>query len=187
MMNYLDVINFWFSEKSEKHWFNSTPEIDAEIKKKFEGAWQSACTGELDAWQETAEGALALIIILDQFPLNMFRAQVKSFETEKKAIAVALRAITSGFDKQLRNQKLRILLMPLTHSENLKDQELSFKLCKKYALRGQLASMMSLRFVKHHRNLIKEFGRFPHRNAILGRESTLEEIEYLASDRAFKG
>lgn len=181
MMNYLDVINYWFSEKSQKHWFDSTVEIDAEIKEKFESVWQSARTGEIDAWQETAEGALALIILLDQFPLNMFRGEAKSFETEQKAIEVALKAIDNDFDKKLSQKELSFLLMPLMHSEKLEKQELSVNLFKTHGLAD------NLRFAQHHRDLIKEFGRFPHRNAILGRKSTPEEIEYLTSKRAFTG
>jgi uncharacterized protein (DUF924 family) len=181
MISYQKVTNYWFSEKSQKHWFDSTAEIDAEIKEKFQSVWQSARTGEIDAWQKTAEGALALIILLDQFPLNMFRGEAKSFETEQKAIEVALKAIDNGFDKKLSQKELSFLLMPLMHSEKLEEQELSVNLFKNHNLTD------NLRFAQHHRDLIKEFGRFPHRNAILGRKSTPEEIEYLTSKRAFTG
>tara|TARA_B110000914_G_scaffold218410_1_gene225690 strand:+ start:378 stop:920 length:543 start_codon:yes stop_codon:yes gene_type:complete len=180
-MIYSDILNYWFSEKSQKHWFNSTPEVDAEIKKKFEGLWLMAAAGELDDWQETPEGSLALIIVLDQFPLNMFRGEVKSFQTERKAIEVTLKAINNGFYKQLSEEKLSFLLLPLMHSEKLDEQKLSVKLFKTHNLTDGLS------FAEHHRDLIIEFGRFPHRNAILGRESTPEEVEYLASKRAFTG
>ena len=180
-MHYQDVINYWFSKENKKHWFNSTPEIDAEVKEKFEGLWQSAAAGKLDAWQETAEGALALIIVLDQFPLNMFRGEVKSFQTEQQAIEVTLKAIDNGFDKGLSEEKLSFLLMSLMHSEKLEEQDLSVKLFKAHNLTD------NLNFAEHHRNLIKEFGRFPHRNAILGREDTPEEADYLVSKRAFTG
>jgi len=180
-MHYQDIINYWFSKENKKHWFNSTPEIDAEIKEKFEGLWQSAVAGKLDAWQETAEGALALIIVLDQFPLNMFRGEVKSFQTEQQAIEVTLKAIDNGFDNKLNDAKLSFLLIPLMHSEKLEEQNLSVKFFKEHNLTD------NLKFAQHHRDLIIEFGRFPHRNAILGRENTPEEIEYLASKRAFTG
>jgi len=180
-MTYTDIINYWFSEKSQKHWFNSTPEIDAEIKEKFEDLWRNATFGELDFWQETPEGSLALIIVLDQLPLNMFRGQAKSFQTEQKAIEVTLKAIDNGFDKRLSREKLSFLLMSLMHSEKLEEQELSVKLFRVHNLADNLS------YAEHHRNLIREFGRFPHRNVLLGRENTKEEIEYLASKRAFMG
>ena len=180
-MHYQDVISYWFSEKSQKHWFNSTPEIDAEIKEKYEGLWQSSAAGRFDSWQETAEGSLALIIVLDQFPLNMFRGEAKSFQTEQQAIDVALKAIDDGFDKRLSTVRLSFLLMPLMHSEKLEDQELSVKLFADHNLAD------NLKFSQHHRDLIIEFGRFPHRNAILERESTQAELDYLASKRAFMG
>ncbi|MCS5592861.1 MAG: DUF924 domain-containing protein [Gammaproteobacteria bacterium] len=180
-MHYQDVISYWFSEKSQKHWFNSTPEIDAAIKAKFEGLWEMAAAGELDFWCETPEGSLALIIVLDQFPLNMFRGEAKSFQTEHRAVEVALKSIDNGVDKLLSDEELHFLLMPLMHSEELKEQELSVKLFKAYNL------IDGLSFAEHHRDLIKEFGRFPHRNEILSRKSMPEEIEYLASKRAFIG
>lgn len=180
-MHYQDVISYWFSEKSQKHWFNSTPEIDAEIREKFENLWKMAASGEFDSWQETAKGSLALIIALDQFPLNMFRGQAKSFQAENKAVEVAIKSIDNGFDKQLSEEKLSFLLMPLMHSEKLEEQELSVKLFKSHNLTDGLS------FAEHHRDLIIEFGRFPHRNIILGRESTPLELDYLASKRAFMG
>ena len=118
---------------------------------------------------------------LDQFPLNMYRGKTKSFATESDAIKVAHHAITNNFDANLTKIKLPFLYMPLMHSENLKDQNLSVKLYK----RAELES--NFRFAEHHREIIKQFGRFPHRNKILGRQSTNEELEYLASPKAFKG
>lgn len=181
MTSHLDFINYWFSTKSKKHWFDSTPQIDVVIKEKFEYLWEMAAAGELDFWDEAPESCLALVIVLDQLPLNMFRGKAKSFQTERKAIKVTLNAINNGFDKRLNKERLPFLLMPLMHSEELEEQELSVKLFRAHNLTD------SLRFAEHHRNLIIEFSRFPHRNAILGRESTKEEIDYLASKRAFMG
>ena len=111
----------------------------------------------------------------------MFRGEVKSFQTEQQAIEVTLKAIDNGFDKGLSEEKLSFLLMSLMHSEKLEEQDLSVKLFKAHSLTD------NLNFAEHHRNLIKEFGRFPHRNAILGREDTPEEADYLVSKRAFTG
>ncbi len=178
-MHYRDIIDYWFDEKSKKYWFTSTPEIDNDIKQRFERYWQRASKGEFDEWQDTPEGALALIIILDQFPLNMYRGQVKSFHTEKMAVKVSLKAIASNFDKGLDEEKLLFLFMPLMHSENIDHQNLQVELFKR--------NNFNLEYSLHHKNLVERFGRFPHRNEILGRESTSEEKEYLLSDQAFKG
>ncbi len=176
-----DIIDFWYSEKIKKHWFDSTPEIDDLIRDKYESLWQSAAQGEIDAWYNTAQACLALAIVLDQFPLNMFRGQVKSFSTESMAIAVALHAVHQGYDRELGKSERAFLYMPLMHSENMEHQNLSVQLFEAAELQD------NARFARHHRELIRRFGRFPHRNNILGRQSTPEEIAYLASDEAFLG
>ena len=178
-MNHSDVIKYWFSEKSRQHWFSSTPEIDNEIKRCFERLWMSAASGELDDWQDSQKGCLALIIVLDQFPLNMFRGETKGFQTENMAVEVALKAIDNGYDENLNTEELLFLFMPLMHSENLEHQDLQVKLFEKYDFNDE--------YSKHHRNIVKRFGRFPHRNDILGRKSTPDEVEYLLSEDAFKG
>lgn len=180
-MNPLDIINYWYSDRMKKHWFDSNPELDNEIKNNYGKMWEQAADGKLDQWKNTAEGCLALAIILDQFPLNMFRGKIKSFETEGKAIDVTITAIKSDFVKEIDNDKLSFLFMPLMHSENIEDQNLSVKLFEEHSLSN------NLRFAKHHRDIIKKFGRFPHRNSILMRESTKEETEYMRSKNAFKG
>ena len=175
------IIDYWYSEEVRNHWFSSTPGLDNEIKSKYEKLWERAASGELDDWKLTPEGCLALIIILDQMPLNMFRNESKSFETEAKAIELSLFALQNGFDKTINTDQLSFLFMPLMHSEKLEDQDLSVKLFEQYNLEGNLG------FAQHHREIIKKFGRFPHRNQIQGRESTKAEIEYLASKDSFKG
>ncbi|MDX1352947.1 MAG: DUF924 family protein [Thiomicrorhabdus sp.] len=180
-MSPIEIIDYWYSEEMKKHWFSSTPELDNEIRELYESLWESAKAGKLDDWKNTPEGCLALTIVLDQMPLNMFRGQAKSFSTERKAIEVTLFALENGLDQKISNDKLPFLFMPLMHSEKLEDQDLSVKLFEKYDL------STNLRFAKHHRELIKRFGRFPHRNHILGRESSKEESEYLVSKDAFKG
>lgn len=180
-MNPADIINFWFSEEIKKAWFNSTAELDNKIRQDFESVWQRANNSELDNWMQSAEGCLALCIILDQFPLNMFRGEVKSFASAAKAIAVSKHAIEQHFDQQIEKDKLAFLLMPLMHSENLADQELSVQHFTQAGLDN------NIRFAQHHRDLIFRFGRFPHRNKILERQSTQEELDYLNSKEAFKG
>jgi uncharacterized protein (DUF924 family) len=176
-----DVIEFWYSEKMRKSWFSSTPELDNQIRDKFKALWRKAAEGGLDEWKNSPEGCLALIIVLDQFPLNMFRGEAKSFKTEQKAIEVAKYALEKGYDRDIPAERRIFLYMPLMHSEQLEDQELSVRLFEKSNLES------SLYFARHHRDLIRKFGRFPHRNAILGRECTEKEIEYLKSKDAFLG
>ena len=178
-MNHTDVIKYWFSEKSRQHWFSATPEIDNEIKQRYEKLWINAASGKLNDWQDSPQGCLALIIILDQFPLNMFRGKAKSFQTEELAVEVALKAIKKGYDEILNTDELLFLFMPLMHSENLEHQDIQVKLFEKYDFNDE--------YSKHHRNIVKRFGRFPHRNDILGRKSSADEVEYLLSDGAFKG
>ena len=174
-----DVLDYWFSEKSKQFWFASTPQVDNEIKVRFESVWEKAAEGEYSQWRDTADGSVALIVILDQLPLNMFRSDPKGFQTENMAVEVALNAIKNGFDEELNDEKLLFLFMPLMHSENIDHQNLQVYLFDKYNF--------NLEFSKHHRDLVKKFGRFPHRNEILGRMSTMEELDYLLSDNAFKG
>ena len=174
-----DVLDYWFSEKSKQFWFASTPQVDNEIKLRFESVWEKAAEGEYSQWRDTADGSVALIVILDQLPLNMFRSDPKGFQTENMAVEVALNAINNGFDEELNDEKLLFLFMPLMHSENIDHQNLQVYLFDKYNF--------NLEFSKHHRDLVKKFGRFPHRNEILGRMSTMEELDYLLSDNAFKG
>jgi len=178
-MNHSDVIKYWFSEKSRQYWFSSTPEIDNEIKQRYEQLWINAASGELDDWQDSPQGCLALIIVLDQFPLNMFRGEAKSFQTEELAVEVALKAIDNGYDETLNTEELLFLFIPLMHSENLEHQNMQVKLFEKYDFNDE--------YSKHHRDIVKKFGRFPHRNDILGRKSSTDEAEYLLSDSAFKG
>jgi len=176
-----DILEYWYSDFMQKHWFASTPELDAEIREKYQSLWERAASGELDHWQDSPEGALALVIVLDQFPLNMFRGKPESFRTERKAVDVTLSALKKGFEDRLSKDRLSFLFMPLMHGERLEEQDLSVTLFRQYELTG------NIKFAEHHRELVRKYGRFPHRNAILGRESTPAEVEYLASKDAFKG
>ena len=176
-----DILEFWYSEPMCSHWFRSTPALDEEIRERFEPVWVQASGGELEAWGESPEGCLALAIVLDQFPLNMYRGQARSFATEAQAVDVTLHAIRRGLDLQLQTGRRAFLYMPLMHSEDLSLQDSAVRLF-------ELAGLESnARFARHHRELIRRFGRFPHRNAILGRQSTADERQYLASKGAFRG
>lgn len=180
-MQITDILDYWYTSPMPEHWFNSTPAIDAEIRERFEATWQQAKVGELDAWKSTADGCLALCIVLDQFPLNMYRGQAKSFSTEQQAVAVTKHAVVQGFDQQLPKERVMFLYMPLMHSEHLADQDESVRLFDAVGLTD------NARFAEHHRSIVERFGRFPHRNRALGRESTPAELEYLNSKEAFTG
>jgi uncharacterized protein (DUF924 family) len=173
------VLDFWFSDSARPLWFNSTPVFDRQVQTRFESTWQQAREARLTAWENTAQGALALVIVLDQFPLNMFRGKAVQFSTEAQARAVAERAITCGHDRQLPRPQLAFLFLPYMHSEALADQDRSVELFSAAGLDE------NLEFARGHREIVRRFGRFPHRNRLLGRESTLEEITWLASDEAF--
>ena len=175
------IITFWFSPEMTPRWFDSTPALDQQIRQRFEPLLVQAAAGALDHWHETPEGALALCILLDQFPLNMYRGDPASFATEQQAVTVTKAALASGLDERLPDAHKSFLYMPLMHSESLDDQDLSVSLFEKAGLE------QNARFARHHRDLIRRFGRFPHRNAILGRSSSPEELEYLSSPEAFQG
>ena len=174
-----DIIEFWFSEDVSKLWFKSTPGFDQELRESYLEAWQQAKNGELDHWKETAAGCLALVILLDQFPLNMFRDHAERYSTEAQSRDVARHAIERGFDGSLDAEKKAFLYMPFMHSEVLADQQLALELFDQPGLES------NLRFARHHHDIIARFGRFPHRNKALGRENTEAEIEYLNSEEAF--
>lgn len=173
------VLDFWFAPGMKKRWFASTDQLDKDIRTRFEPVWRLARDGGLTDWEKTADGALALVIVLDQLPLNMFRHQPASFSTEAASREVADRAITRGFDHDMTAERRQFLYMPFMHSERLADQERSVRLFEAAALAD------NLRFARHHRDIVARFGRFPHRNAVLGRESTADELAWLASPEGF--
>jgi uncharacterized protein (DUF924 family) len=135
----------------------------------------------LDDWQQSATGSLALVIVLDQFPLNMFRGTAKSFSTGAQSRSVARSAIEKSYDQELPADQRSFLYMPFMHSEDLDDQAFGVELFSQPGLEN------NLRFAKHHYGIIERFGRFPHRNEILARESSEAEIKYLNSKQGFHG
>jgi uncharacterized protein (DUF924 family) len=176
-----EILDFWFTEPARSHWFDATPGLDAEIGRRFEATWRTASVGGLTDWETTPEGALALVIVLDQLPLNMYRGRARSFTTEARARAVAERAIARDWDRALTPEGRAFLYMPFMHSESLADQD------RVVALFEAAGLMDNAKWARHHREIVRRFGRFPHRNAILGRESTPAERDWLLSDEAFGG
>jgi uncharacterized protein (DUF924 family) len=176
-----DVVNFWFSERVRPLRFRSTPAFDQEILNTYLSLWHAAVDHQLDHWLATPEGALALVIVLDQFPLHMFRGEARSFASEQQARECADFAIQSGFDQQLSDEQKAFLYLPFMHSESLADQDRAVYLYEAAGLTD------NLRWAKHHRDIIRRFSRFPHRNSLLGRISSPDEIDYLNSKEGFYG
>jgi uncharacterized protein (DUF924 family) len=168
-----EVVTFWLGQ-NEKVWFSADPAFDAEVLSRFAELVERAKSGALDHWADTAEGALALVILLDQMTRNIYRDSPEMFAADGKALAVAELAIERGFDQDLPKSKRRWLYMPFMHSEDLADQERSVELFT----RSEIAE--SVPFAVDHADIIRRFGRFPHRNAILGRRTTPEEAAFLA-------
>ncbi|MCR9135480.1 MAG: DUF924 domain-containing protein [Alphaproteobacteria bacterium] len=172
------VSTFWFDELEPKDWFVKNAEIDHEIAKRF-GATHLALAGNVpQQWWESAEAVLALIIVFDQFPRNIYRGTPLAFATDGLALREAKAAIDAGLDQIVDEDRRLFFYMPYEHSESLADQERSVELFKK------LSNENYLDYAHQHRDVIAEFGRFPHRNAILGRDSTSEEAAYLAKPGA---
>jgi uncharacterized protein (DUF924 family) len=175
-----ELIAFWFGDVAgddfvsrEKLWFTADAAFDAECRNRFEATYVAAARGDLDGWQTTPRGALALILALDQLPRNMYRGTPRAFATDAKALAVSRHAIERGFDRELAPVQRLFLYLPFQHSEALADQE------RAVALYTVLGDASTLDYAHRHRDIVARFGRFPHRNAILGRLSTSEEAAFL--------
>jgi uncharacterized protein (DUF924 family) len=171
-----DIIAFW-KEVGETRWFAVDPVLDQDIRERFGSTWEDARDGKLASWEDSADGALALLILLDQFPRNMFRGTAKAFSTDHLARDVAERAIARGLDLQTAPPLRAFFYLPLMHSEHEPDQD------RCVALIGQRLGEESVNypFALGHREVIRKFGRFPARNAALGRATTPEEEAFLQS------
>lgn len=186
------ILEFWFGPNPEDAavakeksalWWSKNPQIDSEIRRRFESSVIRAAADELSDWRSNSRGRLALILLTDQFPRNIYRDSSKAFAQDSKALAWSLDGIAEGLDTKLRPIERVFFYLPLEHSESLQYQEQSVKYF------GELFSMVSpeqrpifeeyLNFAVRHRDIIARFGRFPHRNKILGRESTPEEVAFL--------
>jgi uncharacterized protein (DUF924 family) len=167
-----EIVSFW-SDAGPDRWFESDAAFDQAIRSKFLATHEAAARGELSIWEDSADGALALLILLDQFPRNMFRGNVRAFATDPLARAAADRAIARGFDRAVDQSLRPFFYMPLMHSETPADQERCVGL---FALLGDAAQS---EYAIAHRDIVAKFGRFPHRNRLLGRATTLAEQEFL--------
>lgn len=172
-MSAVAVLDFWFSPDQQPLWFVKSVEFDEKIREQFADTHRRAALGELWNWRQNAEGRLAEIIVLDQFSRNLFRDQPTCFAQDSMAVALAQEAISLKLDQQLDPIQRKFLYMPFMHSESLYLHEFALKLFQR------LGDDLSLDFEKKHKVIIERFGRYPHRNQILGRISTFEEIEFL--------
>lgn len=181
------VLQFWFGDapvnellyqNRRKLWFGKKKAFDQEIRQRFSDLYTQAASGKLDSWQQTAPGILALILLLDQFPRNMFRHTPQAFATDAQALSLAKFAIDHGLDQALAPVERLFVYLPLEHSESQTDQQRSVQLFEALAL--EQPNLDDVRdYALRHQAVIDRFGRFPHRNRILGRETTPEEAEFL--------
>lgn len=167
-----DVIGFWRAAGPQR-WFEPDAAFDAEVRARFLALHERAAAGALSEWEGSAEGALALLLLLDQFPRNMFRNTPRAFATDATAREIARRALGQGFDRAVATELRTFFYLPFMHSEELADQELCLRLYRDYGHEE------GIKYAELHLDAIRRFGRFPHRNEILGRASRLEEIAYL--------
>ena len=168
-----DVLDFWFSPKVKPLWFKKSEEFDAEIRQHFLSLYQQAANGILNQWREDTHHILALIVVLDQFSRNIFRNLPQAFTTDLQAVELTKYAVNNNYQQNLFIDEQTFLYMPLMHSEQKEYQEQCVHLF------GELGKEDSLKFALRHKEIIDHFGRFPHRNQILSRKSTLEEKDFL--------
>ena len=167
------ILQFWFEEITPKDWFVKNPEFDELLKLRFGDLVEDAIGGRLDGWAKTKQGRLALILLLDQMTRNIYRDTPKAFSGDEIALAMSLRAVHDGFLEDGQSKENQFFLMPMMHCELIDIQEQSIPLFERYTI-DEVAE-----FAKKHRDIVSRFGHFPHRNAILGRPSTEEEIAFL--------
>ncbi len=174
-----DVVAFWREAGPDK-WFAKDEAFDAAIRERFLATHEAAAAGDLADWAATPEGVYALMILLDQFPRNLFRGSPRAFATDAQALAIAERAIARGFDKAFQPPESRFIYMPFMHAEDLAHQERCVALC------AASDDPDGVKYAVIHRDIIRDFGRFPHRNPVLGRETTAVEHAFLA-EGGFRG
>jgi uncharacterized protein (DUF924 family) len=175
----MDVLAFWRAAGPDK-WFEKDAALDAEIASRFFDVWRAAADGKRAQWEQTPQGALALLIVLDQFPRNMFRGQARTYATDAAARAVADRALRRCFDRQVPQIERQFFYLPFMHSEDGADQERCLELARGYG------DDEFTRYAEQHAGIVRRFGRFPHRNAALGRTTTPDEQKFL-DDGGFSG
>jgi uncharacterized protein (DUF924 family) len=167
------IIKFWFEELTPKQWFNSSEELDAEIWERFGEIHNAAAKGELNSWRSNPEGSLAEIIVLDQFSRNIYRGKPGAFANDLAALVLAQEAIRKGFHLEVETFKRSFFYMPFMHSESLMIHKKAVRLFNEPGMEDYFDYEIK------HKEIIERFGRYPHRNEILGRNSTAEEIEFL--------
>jgi uncharacterized protein (DUF924 family) len=174
------VLDFWFGREGEPgygefraEWFRKDSAFDAEVTERFASLYEEAAADGLDGWRDDARSCLALVIVLDQFPRNMFRGDRRTYATDEFARAVADRAIARGFDRQVSHPERQFFYLPFNHSENVADQERCLELARAYG------DDEFTKYAEHHAEIIRRFGRFPHRNALLGRATNSDEQAFL--------
>jgi uncharacterized protein (DUF924 family) len=166
------ILAFWRDAGPER-WYSRDDAFDAEVRRRFFGLWQRAVVGELSSWETSDDGALALVIVLDQFPRNIFRGDARTYASDVRAQEVANRAIERGVDARIDPNLREFLYLPLMHSEHLPDQLRCIELSR------AAGHTESLKWAEHHADIIRRFGRFPHRNRLLGRATTPDEQAFL--------
>lgn len=168
-------------EKPQPRWFKKDPQFDEQIRQQFLPLYDQAAAATLTSWLDQADSCLALILVLDQFPRNMFRGNTQAFATDLQAVSAARHAIQHNFDQELLWVQRGFIYLPLEHSEVLANQQQSVQLFEKLAAEFPNSdTAKSLDYAIRHRQIIEQFGRFPHRNSLLGRHSTAAEIKFLA-------
>jgi len=185
-----DVLDFWFGAPGEpeygqerKVWFRKSAEFDQAIRDRFSATVEAAAAGQLKSWKADSDGCLALLLLLDQFPRNLYRGSAQAFAMDEEAVATANHGIINSFDRYRSNEQLRpevqrwFFYLPFEHSEKLNDQARAVALFEQ--LRGDAASASTIDYAYRHRDVIQRFGRFPHRNEALGRTTTVKEAAFL--------
>ena len=173
-----EIIDFWMKKVGPEKWYRSDATLDAEIKARFETVWENARNGDYCAWMCTPEGCLALVLLLDQFPRKMFRGTAQAYLTDATALAAAKRGIVMGHDLKTEEPQRQFFYLPMMHSESLMDQERCVRLM---SLRMLRVGGEGILHAKAHRDVIRQFGRFPHRNDVLDRPSTGPEMAYITA------
>ena len=174
------ILDFWFKETPQSRWFVADPLFDAAVRSRFEEVWREGRAGGLTEWENDKQGTLALIVLFDQFPRNMFRGTAEAFSTDALSRKIAKRAIARGDDLEAPASMRSFYYLPLTHSEDLADQETCVRLTRERLGEGHYSYPYAL----SHKMVIERFGRFPARSQALGRAATPEEAEFLKTNPA---
>lgn len=182
-----EVLDFWFGREGDpeygqfrNEWFRKDPDFDARVTEQFADLYEEAAAGSLDGWRDDAASCLALVIVLDQFPRNIFRGDARTHAEDDRALGASRYAVEHALDRELPAFQRMFLYMPFMHSESVEDQRRSVELFERLA--GEEGAPDVVSYAVAHRDTVEQFGRFPHRNALLGRETTPEEAVFLTKE-----